>query len=854
MATQTSIMELSPPVTPPLGPLEEAHKSQLPVTQQSESLVRAKPTSPRYLALRDLLTLKEKIRLLSGTSFTSTAAIPRLGVPALKVSDSISGVRGSLSHLEDKGTACFPSSTCLAATWNKDLLSRFGARVGVEAKHKSVQVILGPNINLHRDPRGGRNFETFSEDPLLTGQLSACIVNGIQSVGVGACVKHFIANECETQRRIYDVAESDNSRTMRELYMSAFQHMLRDSQPVSIMMAYNRLNGRFCSDSPIIKSVLRDSWTYDGCVMSDWYGTHSVGALTSGLDLEMPGPSVHRGNRLIKAIGDGDINMADVDEAVDRVLTMIDRTTTSHSDLEERTIISEETNIMARQVASEGMVLLKNDHSTLPLDMRTAPKIAVIGDPAINPTISGGGSACAQPQYLQRPFDCIKAAHPLSNMVKYAAGVNPKHCIPMLSSSMLHLPGNARGVLVEYFNSANTDAVFSEVLKIPQVVMLGRLKPGLNQSGFHYRMTTYIVPETSGLHTIGVQVTGAFSLRCDGTVILTGEAPDITVEDFLFVPKRLERSTPISMVAGQEYHLQLVVQSRDVTSATGEISPHAAKLCYLEQYDDDLAIKEACDLAIASDISIVYAGRTHEHESEGFDLTTLELPATQVEMIRSVAAVSKKTVLILHGGNPIDVSSFIDEVDAVLFAHFPGQEGGQAVADIITGKANPSGRLATSWPWRLDETCVPTYKNFPVTQEARGPVIRYEEGLEIGYRHRSAESMYRYPFGYGLSYSRFTYRDLSISRPLEESQQYGEKKLVVHITVGCDGPFPGAEVVQVFSSALTDEKFWRPAKELKGFTKVFLLPGEERSVSIGIPLKDIAGNLCRLFGTGGTFA
>lgn len=837
-------------LTPPNSDIESAAPS--PILEQS---------SHRFEDLLEQLSLQEKVAILSGSSFTRTTGIPRLAVPQLKVSDSINGVRGTQSHLEDSGTACFPSTTCLASTWNRELLREFGKEVGIQAKLRSVQVVIGPNINLHRDPRGGRNFETFSEDPLLTGQLAASIINGMQSTGVGACAKHFVGNESEHKRRKYNVRTSGNSRTIRELYMKAFQQTLRNSNPVSIMMAYNKLEGHFCSQSPLIRTVLRESWKYDGCIMSDWYGVRAgAESLYAGLDLEMPGPSVFRGDKLLKELQEGHVTEQEIDRAARSVLTMIDRTVGSHSDDEELTIICERTSKMARQLAVEGIVLLKNERQVLPLNIRKASSIAVIGTPAAVPVISGGGSACAQPQYIQSFIECLKAEHSSPSLVRYAHGVNPHHCVPKIPLELLRSAGDREGIQVDYYNEDDSSPVQSEFLETPQVVMLGRLKPGLHTQTFHYVITTTLTVPSSGRHTLGAQVTGDFCLDVDGTTILRGTAPDITVEDFLFVPKKLERTTEIFLEANKPYDLRLVVQSRK-SANNGEPTPHAAKLVFQEAFDNRQSIAEAVMLAANSDTSIVFAGRTSEHESEGFDLTDLQLDPNQIRLIKAVSAVSRETILVLHHGNPIDLSPVINDVDAILAAHFPGQEGASALTEIVAGRSNPSGRLATTWPLRLDETCVPSFKNFPCTDSAE-PEISYEEGLQLGYRNPSASSTSRFAFGHGLSYSNFTVSDLNIFQCSDQQDlPYMDRRLTATVNVHNTGSYPGKYVLQLYvepprtgskssTSATacfglgaeatdTNAIVWRPQRELISFAKPYLEPGASKMVELSFLQRDV---------------
>ncbi|CAI7570164.1 unnamed protein product [Penicillium manginii] len=725
-------------------------------------------------------------------------------------------------------------------------MREFGKEVAIQAKSKSVQVVLGPNINLHRDPRAGRNFEAFSEDPLVTGELAAAIVNGIQSQGVGACVKHFVANESETVRRRYNVDESGDSRTMREIYLRTFQHLLRRANPVAIMTAYNALDGHFCSQTPLIKSLLRDDWNYDGCMMSDWYGTKSTTeALEAGLDLEMPGPSVFRGSKLMDAIKRKDISEEALDSAVANVLTMIDRTNPSHSDKEEETLICDSTSTMALRAASEGIVLLKNDNNILPLDMSGNLKVALIGAAAANPSITGGGSACAKPQYVHTPLNCFQDACNDPKQVSFAHGVNAHYVVPLMPVNMMKSRDWLPGVTVDYFLDGSDSPVYSENSEQPVVVMLGRLKPGLTQTGFHFIMETTITANQSGNHTLAVQATGEFTLCVDGIEILSRPAPAMTVEDFLFEPKKLENAIEFYMVAHKPHKVKLRTHSRDIPSPDGEISPHSAKLCFMEEHNDRVAIAEAVNVAARSDVSIIFGGRTHEHESEGFDLQTLKLPESQVRMIKAVASVSKKTILVMHCGNPIDVSDFVDDLDGVMAAHFPGQEGAQAIVNIITGKTNPSGKLATTWPLRLDETCVPSFGNFPAKDHGNGPVIRYREGLQMGYRSPNTLSSVRWPFGYGLSYSSFEYKNLEVfsydsmngEMPLKSSS----KTVNIAVDVQNTSERAGYEVVRVYSQPPLHSMVWRPQSELIAFTKAWLEPNETRRVGFSVSERDISG-------------
>ncbi|OBT92179.1 hypothetical protein VE01_10059 [Pseudogymnoascus verrucosus] len=776
------------------------------------------------------LTIEEKVQLLSGRNFVSTAGVARLGIPPLKLVDTVNGVKGSDLH-NGTSTLCFPSTACLGATWNRELLTRMGKKLAAQAKSKSAQVILGPSMNMHRDPRGGRNFEFFSEDPLLTGELGAALVNAIQSEGVGACPKHFVGNECETKRRIQDVTESLDGRTMREIYLAAFQVMLRNSDPMALMTAYNKVDGVYCSENiPLIQDVLRGDWGYKGCVMSDWYGTNSeTAALKAGLDLEMPGPSVFRGASLVKNVQNGTVDEKLVDQRLANVLRLIERTAESHSTEPEKSLNDESGNCLAKEIGTEGIVLLQNRKSVLPLQI--TQKLAVIGSAATTPPISGGGSASAPPQYLQRPIDSIKALHSHPEFVTGSEGVKVHATIPICAEDQIFARNGEHGVDVSYFNDRIEMPITEEFQKIPQVVMLGRIKPGLKAEGFHYEMSTTLIPTTTGLHTIGIHATGSFLLTVNGKEVLSETVSGITVEDFLFKPERLEVRCQVEMKAGMPYFLKLVVQPHKPASMTGEPLVHGAKLCYIEEYSDCNAISEAVAVAEHADATIIFAGRNSEYESEGFDLPEITLPANQVKMIKKVAAASRRSVLILHCGNPIDVRDFIDDVDAIICAHFLGQEGGNALAEILYGKVNPSGKLAVTWPKKLEDT--PSYQSFPATETARGWEISCGEGIGLGYRHNWVNSP-QFAFGFGLSYTSFELSSLKVTRS-NTAASVGDNEIIVEVELSNTGPVSGAEVVQVYVEDVASS-VTRPSRELKAFEKTHLEP--QTSETIRFFIKD----------------
>ncbi|KAK6700761.1 hypothetical protein SNK04_010698 [Fusarium graminearum] len=645
-----------------------------------------------------------------------------------------------------------------------------------QAKLKNAQIILGPTINIQRDPRAGRNFECFSEDPLLSGYMAAAIVNGIQSQGFAACAKHFVCNDSETQRRYYNVDETSHGRTLREIYLAAWSFLLQRSNPAGVMTAYNKVNGTFCCDSKdLIHDVLRGEWDYKGIVMSDWFGTRStVESMMAGVDVEMPVP-IFRGQKLITAIKNGD----------------------SLHDL----------------------------------------KVAVVGEYAKKAVFTGGGSASCNPQYRQVPLDLLREAFPRTESVSYASGVRMRRIIPIVSPEIITTDQGQKGVEVSFFNAGCDHPFLTETLEEATINLMTRIKPGLVLAGSHIKMTGNLVPKTTGTHILALRHSGSFTVEVDGIAIFTGDAPDITTEQFLFNLRKLESRIEVPMEAGKSYRISVIMNSRKLV--VGEPTPYGLTLAFEEEYHESQAIQEAVDVAKSSDITIIYAGRSEQYESEGFDLDEITLPDNQVAMIKEVAAASRKTVVLLHCGNPIDIDSFVGDVDAVVNMHFPGQEGPQAMVDILTGKVNPSGRLTATWFKTLQDW--PSFGNFPAEKDGNGSfVIKYAEGLAIGYRAPVPAAQIQFPFGHGLSYTSFSYANLTIN--LDNSSMASVLKVSVSVTN--IGSVFGKDVVQVYISPPERTVDWRPSRELKEFTKISLYPGETKNISIDLDVTTFNSYWC----------
>jgi beta-glucosidase len=589
---------------------------------------------------------------------------------------------------------------------------------------------------------------------------------------------------------------------------------------------YNKVDGTFCSEhAELYQNVLRGDWGYKGIIMSDWFAVHdTVAPIKAGLDLEMPFP-VFRGERLIEKVKAGEVSEAEIDARATKMLELRDRISTCQSTEPERSVISEATGDLAREIACSGMVLLKNNNSTLPATTRST--VALIGEFAQDPVCTGGGSASCIPQYRHSPLDIFRNTF---THVNFAQGVRTRRIIPVIPKERTRAKNGMPGVDIAYYNNDKPEEpVVLQSGEEGRVWMLGKFKPGLKVPGSHVQLSTTLVPATTGYHTLAVRCTGSFILRVDDKEIFSGPTIPITTEQFIFNHILLEVRTQVSMQAQNEYKIELIMQGPEKLSI-GEPTPYAAALCYEEAYSEPEAIQRAVTIARDSDMSIIYAGRNDQYESEGYDLESIELPANQTRMIHAVAAASRKTVLVLHAGNPIDISDVIDDVDAVLLAHFPGQEGARAAADLLTGRVSPSGKLATTWFKTISDA--PTVAHFPPRKHEDGSVkVVYAEGVSVGYRAAELKDKVRFPFGYGLTYTSFVYRAIKASVDIITQE------LTCSVMVKNSGEVAAKDVVQVYVVPPSGTILLRPEMELKGFTKTRLLaPGEEIAIIVKIQL------------------
>jgi len=769
---------------------------------------------PIWQALIARMTSAEKASLLAGITMWETPAIERLGIPAMRVSDGPNGARGSEGFVGGRVTsAAFPVGIALASTWDIERIAQVGTALGQEAKTKGARLLLGPTVNIHRSPFNGRNFECFSEDPYLSARMVVGYITGLQRTGVGATVKHFVLNDSEFERNSISV-EADE-RTLREIYLPPFHAAVTEAGTWAVMTSYNRIDGIFAGENPYtIRELLKGEWGFDGLVMSDWFGTHStIEALEAGLDLEMPGPPVWRGAKLAAAIDEGYVSTEAVDDAVERVLRTMERTGVfaEPETGPERGVDLPEHRALIRRAGAEGAVLLRNERAALPLDRQRTRKIAVIGPNAKDAQIMGGGSAQVNAHYIVSPWDALTTRLGGSTEITFAQGANNHKRLPAVPLDLLQ----DRTFGITFYGNTELGDEPAGFLNTPssEQIWFAPPVPELGRDPFSARVTATFTPAESGTHTFSLTSAGLARLFLDGDLLIDNW-DDYRPGDYFFGMGSAERIATIDLDAGASHDLVIEFRSSDISPLK------AIRLGYLPPKDPN-AIANAAALAADADVALVFVGRTGEWDSEGSDLPdNLKLPGDQDDLIAAVAAANPNTIVVLQTGTPVAMP-WLDDVAAVLQAWYPGQECGNAILDVLLGDVTPSGKLTQSWPRRTEDN--PAFLNYP----GENGHVHYGERMFVGYRWYEARQIEPlFPFGFGLSYTTFAYSDLTLDR---DTVHPGETA-TASVTVTNTGPAVGAEVVQLYVEDV-QSSLSRPRKELKGFAKVDLQPGEATTVS-----------------------
>lgn len=750
------------------------------------------------------LDLDTKCDLLAGETMWKLPACPEIGLASIVMSDGPVGVRGVRWSADDPSVA-LPSPTALGATWDPPLAERVGALLAQEARRKGVHVLLAPTVNLHRSPLGGRHFESYSEDPFLTAEIGTGYVRGVQSGGVATTVKHFVANDAETER--FTVDNLVDARPLRELYLAPFEAIVKNAGAWGVMSAYNGVNGTSMTEHHHLQNgILRGEWGFDGFVVSDWTGArNTVGAITGGTDVAMPGPGTVFGPALAAAVRAGDVAESIVDDAVRRVLHLAVRVGALAGSDRSAPPVTIDGDELAREVARRSFVLVRNENQTLPLS--GVQSVAVLGAAARDARVLGGGSAEVFPDHIVSPLDGLTASLP-DGAVTYAIGADPSE----------ELASAGTGFQLEAVCRAEDGRELGRTpLPNGSVLWMGAdsMPQGVAYDELHaVEITGTFVPRESGEHSFGTRGLGAHRLVAGTDVLFEGvqELPEGAdfIEAIFGAP--VGRGTVI-LEAGKEIPVSLTYV---VPKYDGPIKVVAFALAHRgPQRTSEELIAEAVEVARNADAAVVVVATTERVESEGFDRTSLALPGTQDELVRAVAAVNPRTVVVVNAGAPVELP-WRDSVAAVLLTWFPGQEGGAALADVLLGTAEPGGRLPTTWPAVLADA--------PVTRVTpRDGRLAYDEGVFIGYRAwERAGRTPAYPFGHGLGYTDWEYEAILVS------------PTVARVRIRNQGTRPGREVVQVYVAPVEDS-VERPARWLAGFASVSVEPGESAEVEVALP-------------------
>lgn len=756
----------------------------------------------------DRMTLEEKVRLCVGSGGMDIGGVPRLKIPAMKCSD---GPRGP--HVA--GMTAFPAGPGQSAAWNPALMEAMGRVWAMEARSEKIRILLGPGINILRDPLGGRWFEYYSEDPYLTGALTVPVVRAVQSNGVAVCLKHFAANNREENRNEY--MSMVDERPLQEIYLPAFR-MGVDAGAWAVMTAANGVNGDYASDSRhLLGDILKDGWGFDGLVMTDWLGTRSCEkAALAGLDVSMPGTADEQkylkhlfGGTLLEAVKSGRVPVSVVEDKAKRVLRvharlgLLDRTAKTTSGVN-----TKEHHDIAREMAEESMVLLKNDPPLLPLDRKTVKKVLVLGPNADRRfcLLGLGGSSWMASPYEITALAGIRQAAGGGVDVEYLDTSELMGFRPITAGDLAPGENGGSGFNASYFKQGGTEPALSRneekidflwEMRSPDVDLLGT-------DHFRATFTGRLLPKVTGFYTLRISANDGAGIYTDPV----GGAP-LAVCD-----SANSATAEIFMEAGKPVFIRV-----DYTEVEGDA------FCRLEwappSNGDSAALAKVAARAKAADAVVFVGGLDHGVDTEGRDRPSLAFPTAQTRLILELAKANPRLAVVLINGSPLELGEWIGRVPSVVEAWYGGMEAGTAIGKILFGDVNPSGKLPFTWPQTLAESPAHAVGK---QDKAR---IDYKEGLYVGYRYYDKNKITpQFPFGFGLSYTTFAYEKLEVVPGTEKDFPY-----IANVTLRNTGKVAGKEVVQIYSH---DEasSVEQPVKELAGFAKVELKPGESKTVSI----------------------
>lgn len=777
------------------------------------------PDSPvieqRVNGMVSKLTLEQKIRLIGGEDSLFIRSEPAVGFSRLKMSDGPLGVRGW------GPVTAFTAGIGLAATWDSELANRVGTAIGHDARSRGIHILLGPGVNIYRAPMAGRNFEYYGEDPFLASRIAVGFIRGVQDQDVIATVKHFAANNEEYDR--HNVSSDMDERTLREIYLPAFEAAVKEAGAGAVMNSYNLLNGEHATqNSHLNNDILKKDWGFTGILMSDWSSTYDgVRAANGGLDLEMPDPNFMNAKTLIPAVREGKVAESVIDDKVRRIFRTAIRFGFIDHEQQDYSIpaYSQENRAVALDEARESIVLLKNDNALLPLEIKKVKTIAVLGPDAWPAVTGGGGSSQVTPYSASSLMTGLSDYFLGKVKVLYARGVSPMD--DMLAKTSFKLPekiaaaelpaAQGHGVMVEQFDNAefNGSPAATRFVDHVDTILYPEAPQFPQPKGLRYSAVFRPAKDSVYIFLATAGGGGAYNLYVDGKL----QVAQLSREGI--VPLWVE----LPLQAGHPVAVRLDYMPNGSTPQAGLAIRSV----------DELVTPEARKIAAMADAVVVDAGFDASTEGEGFD-RTYALPWGQDELIEAALSANSKTIVVLTGGGDVDTHRWIAKAPALLDQWYPGQEGATALAEMISGARSPEGRLPITFPHSWEEN--PTHDSYYAPEVPAGatPHIRYSEGVFLGYRSFvTTGKKPLFPFGFGLTYTTFAFSNLKVTPTVTG----GHPSAQVSFEVANTGKVASGEVAQVYVGD-PSAKVSRPRIELKGFKKVRLAPGEKQQVSISL--------------------
>jgi beta-glucosidase len=794
---------------------------------------RAQPRYAQNTDDRDLLAglgLEDKVRLLTGADNWRTCPLPALGLRAMVMSDGPAGVRGQTMD-ERNPSASLPCPSALGATWDPGLVSEVAFALGIEAKSKGVDVLLAPTINVMRTPLGGRGFESFGEDPVLIAQMAVAYVEGLRRAGVAAAAKHYVGNDSETQRWTYDARITEH--VLRELYLVPFEACVREADLDLVMTGYNMVNGVTMTEHAwLLSAILKDEWGFQGVALSDWHAARStVATALAGLDLAMPGPAGPWGGQLAAAVRAGEVSEDEVDAKVLRILRLARRVgalgpngASPKGISPNRPVLADPT--LLRRCATAAFTLLRNEASVLPLDPGTVRSIALIGPNAVSPVTQGGGSATVPPVSASTPATVLTEALARldpQTQVTVRPGCVTWSIVPQPEPTALRDPDTGElGVRLD-FRSGEGELAGTEHRTATMFTWWDGLPAGIGWGGrgtislrARYRAAH------AGPHVIGAGGVGLLTLTVDGSQVAAGH-PGVPADPVEVMVRPGEVRATVDLAEGQEAEIGISLLPEDWPQG-----PVAIRLGIVPAPDGDAMLREAVEAARNADAAIVVVGSEPTTESEGFDRPGLALPGDQDELVRRVAGVNDRTVVVVNAGMPV-LMPWADQVAAIGCCWLPGQAMGDALADVLLGQAEPGGRLPVTIP--VAEADCPVLHSVP--DHGR---LEYAEGLLVGYRgYDRAGTVPRFAFGHGLGYTTWEY----LSAAAESAAVGPTGDLGLTVMIRNTGSRRGREVVQAYVEPVTAEA-GRPVRTLAAFAAAAAEPGQIARVRLTVPARAFA--------------